>query len=263
MFRRTEEGQPWELHEDGAWDFDKQLKRYFFRVKIRHFSDVCLGTELSLHSDCDSWVVSRGRPKKRQLEFVNATDKKIDFKVLPTGYSTSAIKSFNAGVKVPGIVGVTVGLDRESETVIMSAATAPSTFSVPPKEDAGTPKAGDVCPAHTYNIPKKMRGEARVYMYTSDRQEPWLNEVHPQRTQLVVLPPMFSGGPTPSAVDVADVQAPASTVPSEDGADGASVAQPTPEIVGVTSGGDEGGRSAAQPAPEKEQTGWGSTCVVT
>ncbi|CAM9149814.1 unnamed protein product [Ectocarpus sp. 8 AP-2014] len=244
VFWSAEEGARWTRLDGGAVVRDKTLGKLFYRVDVDHFSRGYLGKNLNLECPCLTDVVRIGRPYKRQLEFVNATDKRVTFLVLPTGYSQSAITSLNLGVQVQGDGG-NLAIERAVESIITEAATGCQAFTVPAKTTPGKPTIGQPCPYHTCYLPKRVDPEARVVMTTINNGKlfKWFTQIFPQRTRVVVLPRMFSdpegylesGQLVEAPVSVANPErmanrnTPVATLSSRSGAGGASAAQPMPE----------------------------------
>lgn len=121
-----------------------------------HFSRGYLGKKLNLQCNCLAEPVWIRSPYKRHFEFVNATDKRVTFLVLPTGYSQSAITSLNLGVQVQGD-GRNMAMERAVESIITEAATDCQAFTVSAKTTPGKPKIGQALPI-PHVLPTKASG---------------------------------------------------------------------------------------------------------
>eukprot|EP00903_Cladosiphon_okamuranus_P011499 g10830.t1 len=185
FFERGEEGDAWRAHDDGAVVFDEKLGKYFFRANIKHFSQGCLGKKLNLQNNIQDERVRRGRPGKREWEFVNATDKSVMFLVLPTSYSASAISSLAFGLQVVE-VGVDATVERQVVKAILPAATGVQAITIPPKEKPGNPEDGQIYPYRLCMVPEFAGRDARVLLVTVDNHEVSMFKAHdPGRTMPV------------------------------------------------------------------------------
>lgn len=172
---------------------------FFVRAKIDHFSQGCLAKRISLESARYEEVAWLGwRPHKKQVEFVNATDRPLIFLVLPTTWSNSTIKS--VGISIAYGVELESAISRASENSILHEATDPQLLQIPGSSTAVTGlRAGQACPFTICTLPKKTGAEARVALITADHKtvRVWDYRVVKHRTRMVVLPRQFSGGMVP------------------------------------------------------------------
>lgn len=166
----------------------------FFQASVSHFSQGCLGRKLNVQCPSQDRVVRIGRPRSRELEFVNATGKRLSFLVLPTRYSTSAVTSLALSLKAEGAGG---GLDVQwaVEKGIMPSAMNYQIVPVSAKASGTTDlREGEECPYNTCTLSESTGAEAKVALVTVDSHfvYMWFNRILTERTQLVVLPKMFS-----------------------------------------------------------------------
>lgn len=170
---------------------------FFFRAKIDHFSQGCLAKRISLESAGYEEVAWLGwRPHRKEVEFINATDRPLIFLVLPTSWSHSKINrvAITIASKLKG------ELSKSGEKAILHEAMDPQLFQIPcsSKAAAGL-KAGQMCPFRTCTLSEKTGAEARVALITANSETVtvWEYRVVKQRTRMVVLPRQFSEGMLP------------------------------------------------------------------
>lgn len=174
---------------------------FFVRARIDHFSQWCLAKKIQLekavHEDPVTWP-SWAPPKKKQLGFVNATNRPLIFLVLPTSWSQRAVVSVAMGVGFEGLEA-NVAISRAVQQSILAEATHPQVLQVPCTKRAGSPKVGQEFPFAMCSLPKITGSDARVALITanSDTVEVWDYRIVQQRTWLWVLPGQFSEGMLP------------------------------------------------------------------
>lgn len=252
-FWRESVGEPWEPVEGATvGPDDRENGRHVLRAKIHHFSQFCFGKKLNLLSGHQYEEVSRGRPGPRELEFLNGTDKRILFLVLPTGFADTRITSLTAAV-TGGPVSVGGSVERGVISVITSAATGCSVVPVPARLDGGVTSPGgkETCPHGRCNVlPMMMKGvRVVVCTVTNDKVLMWLSLLLFPRTKLIILPALFDdcdgyyassdlAGQQSNVVvaaGMANITAPVSSITSRGGAVDGSAA----EIAVVVSDGGE------------------------
>ncbi|CAM9234655.1 unnamed protein product [Ectocarpus fasciculatus] len=201
VLKREEDGGSWTVasDEDVSVFYDKECRAFFIRAKVYHFSQGCLARKLNLQNNSLDVRVSFGRPSKKELEFVNATDRPLMFLVLPTSFSQGAITSIVLGAEIEG-VGVNLAFDRALEQAILSAATECQVFSLAPRTRGGAPAAGEECPHAFRCLPKSAGSDARVALVTIDdgtTVSVWFSCIFWERTRYTVLPAQFSAEMNP------------------------------------------------------------------
>ncbi|CAM9271438.1 unnamed protein product [Ectocarpus sp. 12 AP-2014] len=167
VLKREEDGGPWTVarDEDLSVVYDEECRAFFVRAKVHHFSQGCLARKLNLQNNGLNARVLFGRPSKKELEFINATDKPLMFLVLPTSYSQKAITSIVLGAEIEG-VGVNLAFDRALEQAILSAATECQVVSLAPRTRGGDPAAGEECPHAFCSLSRSAGSEAMVALVT-------------------------------------------------------------------------------------------------
>lgn len=171
----------------------------FMRAKFSHFSEGCLAKEILLDNAIQTETTKIGRPRKKQLEFINATSKNLTFLVLPTTCSNKAIKSLAIGVGVEGIIEASACIDRAIEQAVLTEAMAPQVLQIPRRSRQGDPNGGERCPSDICDLPNNGGGEARVALVTVENEtvSVWFSRNVKERTRLMVLPGQFSVGMNP------------------------------------------------------------------
>lgn len=171
------------------------------RAQVDHFSQRCLAKKIQLesaiHEEPVTWP-SWAPPKKKQLGFVNATDRPLIFLVLPTSWSKQAILSVAMGVGFEG-VEASVAISRAVEQSILTEATQPQVLQVPCTKSKGGPKVGQPFPIAMCNLPRVTGGDARVALISANNEtvDVWDYRIVQQRTWVWVLPGQFSEGMLP------------------------------------------------------------------
>ena len=171
---------------------------FFVRASIEHFSQGCLARVLRLESPCQEEVMTWPN-RKKQIEFVNATDRTLTFLVLPTSWSISAIREVAVGIAAQGVT-LDVAIKRAVEQSILAEATNPQVFQVPPLRQSEPLRAGQRCPYRTCHLANNTGSEARVVLITVDGPilTVWHSRIVPHRTRVAILPVQFSDEMTPT-----------------------------------------------------------------
>ncbi|CAM9935835.1 unnamed protein product [Ectocarpus fasciculatus] len=195
VLQREGDGGSWDLikDQDVSVVYDETCRAFFVRAKIHHFSQGCLARKLNLQNSSLDERVLFGRPSKRELEFVNATNRSLTFLVLPTSCSQSACTSIVLGAEMAGI-GANVEISRALKKAVLFAATECLVVTVPPRETEGHPTVGETCPFETCTLPRNTGNEARVILATIDETtiSLWFSRILVERTRFAVLPNQFS-----------------------------------------------------------------------
>lgn len=172
---------------------------FFVRASIDHFSQGCLAKtiqpESAYHEETAIWPF---RPGKRELEFVNTTDRPLVFLVMPTSWSNKATHAVAMGLAWEGLEAH-VAISRAIEQSILAEATHPQILQVPCNKRKGDPRAGQICPYATCRLAKSTGNEARVALITADSQTVavWDYRIVRHKTRLAILPGQFSEGMIP------------------------------------------------------------------
>ncbi|CAM9527707.1 unnamed protein product [Ectocarpus sp. 4 AP-2014] len=244
VLKREEDGGPWTVarDEDVSVVYDEACRAFFVRAKVHHFSQGCLARKLNLQNNGLNARVSFGRPSKKELEFINATDKPLMFLVLPTSFSQKAITSIVLGAEIEG-VGVNVAFDRALEQAILSAATECQVVSLAPRTRGGDPAAGEECPHAFCSLSRSAGSEAMVALVTVDGSTVfvWFSCIFWDRTRYTVLPAQFSAKMNP--IGKRQFAPEAFSV-----VDTAGMSNQNAPISSVSSRGDQAGAHSALPA---------------
>ncbi|CAN0225331.1 unnamed protein product [Scytosiphon promiscuus] len=200
VLHREKNSDPWIPlgHEETSVVYEEGV--LYIRAQFAHFSEGCLAKSTLIDNAYETERVSYGRPKQKQVEFVNATQKVLTFLVVPTSWSHSAITSFAIGVGVDGIVEANASVGRAIESHILTEAMAPQVFQIPRKKRQGDPRAGDRCTYCMCRLPESGGSEARVALVTIENGtvSVWFSVLVRERERLVVLPGQFSPDFEPS-----------------------------------------------------------------
>ena len=169
-------------------------------AKFYHFSEGCLAKNVEIEDPVHREKVTFGRPKKKQITFINATQKTLTFLVLPTSCSHSFITSFAVGVGVDGIAETNATVNRACESQILAEAMAPQVFQIAPKKRDGNPKAGERCTSFTCCLPESGGSQARVALVTVEDEtvSVWFSLLVHERERFAVLPGQFYPGLQPA-----------------------------------------------------------------
>lgn len=171
------------VHEDG---------KFFFRASIDHFSQGCLAKNVDMNSPYYEEVESSWfrTPKKRQVEFMNATERTLVFLVLPTSSSISGIRSVKAALAAYG-AGMNVEVRKAFEKRLFPAATDAQVLQLP-----GWSSQDEPLPHITCSFSSRTGCEARVMLITTDDStvHVWDSRIVKGRTRVTVLPGQFSNG---------------------------------------------------------------------
>lgn len=172
---------------------------FFLRTSVSHFSQWCLGRSINPQSPYDDQVVTwPRRPGRKEMEFVNATDRTLLFLVLPTTWTNGAVNSIATGLNVENM-GMHLAISKAIEQSILEEATQPQVFQVKCPDMKGPLRAGQMCPTCTCWLSESTGYEARVAMMTIDGPfvAVWNYRIIRHRTRVVVLPGQFSDGMIP------------------------------------------------------------------
>lgn len=199
VLQREEEGEPWSLLAEEKTTIVYERGMFFFRAKIDHFSQGCLAKRIPLESASYEEVAWLGwRPRRKEVEFINATDRPLIFLVLPTSWSHSTVMS--AAMSIAHGAELKAEISTASEKSILHEVTDPQLLQIPCSSTAvASLRAGQACPFTTCTLPEKTGAEARIALITADSQTVtvWYYRVVKQRTRMVVLPRQFSEGMLP------------------------------------------------------------------
>lgn len=172
---------------------------FFMRARFSHFSEGCLAKNILLDNAVQTETAKIGRPRKKQLELINATRKTLTFLVLPTTWSNKAIKSLAVSVGVAEIGEAKASVDRAIEQAVLTEAMAPQVLQIPPKTRQENPKGGERCTWDICDLPAGGGSDARVALVTVENAtvSVWFSRIVKERTRLMVLPGQFSTGMNP------------------------------------------------------------------
>lgn len=200
VLHREKTSDPWIPLGHGETSVVFEGGLLYMRAQFDHFSEGCLAKSTLIENAYETEKVSYGRPKQKQVEFVNATQKVLTFLVVPTSWSHSAITSFAIGVGVDGIAEANASVDRAIESQILAEAMAPQVFQIPRMRRQGDPQAGDRCTYCMCRLPESGGREARVALVTIENGtvSVWFSVLVRERERLVVLPGQFSSDLEPS-----------------------------------------------------------------
>lgn len=238
MFWRAEDSEPWTLQDGAAVVFDEERRKCAFRAHINHFCGGFLGKKLNLQCAFQTSVLW----KSRELEFLNATDRRLMFLVLPTSYSNSALTSIALSLKAQG-VDASLDVKRAVEKGLLQSAFDFQIIPVPAMSTTTTLQHGQECPFSTCTLPGGTGKKARVALVTVDGTfvHVWLKKIMNRGSELVILPPMF-----------ADPNGHATRRQLADSSDfelvrAAGMANQNPAVVQISSAGTSGGGTLAEP----------------
>lgn len=188
-----EEGTPWYPLGDDKTEVGYDENGFFLRGKIGHFSRGCLAKSVDLQCAGHIDVVSFGRPKPKEIEFLNATDRSVVFLVLPTSWTNSAIGSIDMGLKGGEYVGFNAAVSRAVQQAILKMGLAPAILELPPRESQDL-EGGQKCPFMPFYFPTWTGDSVRVALITveGDRLKVWFSMELKERTRYAVLPRQFS-----------------------------------------------------------------------
>lgn len=172
---------------------------FCLRAKFGHFTEGCLARNILLDNAVQTEMSKIGRPRKKQLEFINATNKTLTFLVLPTTWSNKAIKSLAVSVGVEEIAEAKASVERAIEQAVLTEAMEPQVLQIPPMNRQGNPKGGEQCTWDVCDLPASGGGDARVALVTVENAtvSVWFSRIVKERTRLMVLPGQFSAGMNP------------------------------------------------------------------
>lgn len=194
MLRRDKEEDAWTLvdQENISVVYDDGM--FFLRTNVNHFSQWCLGRTINLQSPYDDQVVTwPRRPGRKEMEFVNATDRTLLFLVLPTTWSNGAVNSIATGLNVENL-GMHLAISKAIEQSILEEATQPQVFQLRGPNTNGPLRVGQMCPTCTCWLSESTGYEARVVLMTIDGPfvAVWNSRIVRHRTRVVILPGQFS-----------------------------------------------------------------------
>lgn len=199
VLQREQNGDPWNILSDDVTSIVPEDGIFFLRAQFSHFSEGCLAKNVLLDNAVQTETTKIGRPRKRQLEFINATRKTLTFLVLPTTWSNKAIKSLAIGVGVAEIAEAKACIERAIEQAVLTEAIAPQVLQIPPMNRQGSPKGGERCTSDICDLPDSGGSAARVALVTVENEtvSVWFSRIVKERTRLMVLPGQFSAGMNP------------------------------------------------------------------
>lgn len=199
VLRREQSGDPWNILSDEEVTVVQENGVFFMRAQFRHFTEGCLAKNVLLDNAVQTEITKIGRPRKKQLEFINATNKTLTFLVLPTTWSNKAIKSLALSVGFAEVGEAKASIERLIEQAVLTEAVAPQVLQIPPMKRQGTPKAGERCTSDYCDLPNSGGSEARVALVTVENEtvSVWFSRNVRERTRLMVLPGQFSAGMNP------------------------------------------------------------------
>lgn len=237
------------LQEAGGYEvvgYDKKLGAGVYRARINHFSQGALGRKLNRQCAFQTKKLW----KSSELEFLNATGKRLMFLVLPTSYSDGAVTSIALRLKAQGIAG-SLDVQRAIEQGILKSALDFQLVPVPAMMSAATTslEEGQECPFSTCTLPSAAGKEAKVALVTVDNTfvYVWFNKIMKKGTELVVLPPMF--GDYPEGYATRRVLADGLDF---DMVDAAGMAE-NPAVLAISSGAGAGVGSATEADEDKKE----------
>lgn len=201
MVQREEAGTPWKPVGEDNTDVLHECGIFFMRARVDHFSQWCLVKKIQLENAIYEHLVtwpSWAPPRKRQVGFVNVTDRPLILLVLPTSWSNRAIVSVATGVAFEGLEA-NVAISRAVQQSILTEATQPQVLQVPCTQRQGDPRVGQDFPHSVCSLPKVTGTDARVALITAnaDTVDVWDYRIVQQRTWVWVLPGQFSAGMLP------------------------------------------------------------------
>ena len=172
---------------------------FFMRAKFNHFTEGCLAKNVQLYNAVQTETVKIGRPRKKQLEFINATSKTLTFLVLPTTWSNKAITSLAVSVGVKEVIEAKASIERAIEQAVLTEAMEPQVLQIPPMNRQGNPKGGERCTWDMCDMPESGGSDAKVALVTVEKTivSVWFSRIFKERTRLMVLPGQFSAGMSP------------------------------------------------------------------
>ena len=147
----------------------------------------------------DLFVTWPRRPGKKELDFVNATDRALIILVLPTTWSNKAVQSVAAGVAMEHL-GAHVAISNAVEQSILEEATQPQVFQVPCSRQNEPLQPGQKCPSSSCRLADSTGYEARVALITTEDNTVavWNYRIVGHKTRVVILPGQFSEGMVPT-----------------------------------------------------------------
>lgn len=173
---------------------------FFVRASVNHFSRWCLARSINLESAYEDQIVTwPWRPGRKELEFVNATDRTLTFLVLPTTWSNKAVVAIATGLTVEK-VGAHLAIEKAVEQSILEEATHPQVFQVPCTKKERPLRAGEMCPSSSCRLANSTGNQARAALITMDGSSVavWNYRIIHHRTRVVILPGQFSDGMFPT-----------------------------------------------------------------
>lgn len=198
---RENSDDPWKLVEREETDILHESGKFFVRARIHHFSDDCLAKSVNMQSPYDEQVVrwkKWGKPRRRQIQFLNATDKVISLLALPTGFSNRIASSFKVGL-YSSEIGINMEINRAAHQAVLSEAVSAQMIQLPIRDGTEPPRGGDQCPSQCFSLSEWTKNEARVALITADEKtvEVWDYRTIKGGTRIAVLPKQFSHGMRP------------------------------------------------------------------
>lgn len=164
--QREQSTDPWHILSEEKATIAQENCAFFVRARFSHFSEGCLAKNVLLDNAVQTETAKIGRPRKKQLEFINATRKTLTFLVLPTKWSNKAIKSLAIGVGAAEIGEVKASIEQAIKQAVLTEATEPQVLEIPPIYRQGNPKGGERCTWDICGLPASGGSDARVALVT-------------------------------------------------------------------------------------------------
>lgn len=145
---------------------------FLLRASIYHFSQGCLGRRISMESPGYTEKLPGGWPRRsrREIEFVNVTDKSVAFLVLPTSWSVSVISKIALKVSAASAAELGADVGRNIDRAITELGLSPQMIELPPRIASGQLAAREVCPHERCPFPEWTGQTVRVALITLETQ---------------------------------------------------------------------------------------------
>lgn len=191
---------------------------FLLRGSIYHFSQGCLGRRINMNSPAYTDNLPSILPRRRkEVEFINATDKCVGFVVLPTSWSLSKISEIALKVSAACVGELEAAVTRKIDEGITELALSPQVFSLPAHTASGQPVERELYPYRSCFFSESIDGQTvRVALFTRETERrqsspfwPFSSESEthtvtiwtfwdvPIGTRYAVLPPQFYPGVIP------------------------------------------------------------------
>lgn len=198
---RENSAEPWQMIEQEKVDILHETGNFFVRARINHFSEGCLATSVDMQCSYYEEVVrwrQWGRPRRREFQVLNATDRAIIILALPTGFSNKIVGTFTVGVN-SSMIGMNTNIRRAVDQAMLSEGASPQMFQLAVRDGPEPPRAGDKCPYEYCSLSEWTGNEAKVALITASdsTMEVWDYRIIKGGTRIAVLPKRFSPGMRP------------------------------------------------------------------